>query len=366
MIYLKDVEGRYLFVNRQFETLFHVKRAELSGKTDFDVFPKKIAAAFRVNDEKVLAKGGPHEFEEITEQGGKTHTYISVKFPLLNAEGKPYALCGISTDITERKHSEERLRHANFELKANEKKLIAALAEVAAAHEGLKSAQSQLIRAEKFAALGKLAGMVSHEFRNQLGVIRNAAFFIKMKLVAPDEKVARHLQILEEEIDETDRIIENILSFARKNKPELRKTDIAKLLDSSLAKAGIPPEIEVVREIPARLPLIDADELLLGRVFLNIALNAVQAIKGPGRLTVRAAAVERALEIRFEDNGSGIEEKDLRRMFDPLFSTKTHGTGLGLATSKVLVEAHGGTIELESRVGLGTTVILRLPAAAGG
>jgi len=363
VVYLKDLDGGYLFVNRQFEELFHVKRDELVGKSDLDLFRKKTAEALRENDRKVLQSGAPIEFEEIVENDGRAHTYISIKFPLLSSDGKPYALCGISTDITGRKNSEARVRQANEELVANDKKLRKALFDVARAHDELKKAQSQLIRAEKFAAIGKLAGIVSHEFRNQLGVIRNAAYFIKMRLKDPDEKIARHLSILEKEIDETDRIIENILSFARKNKPELKPVSVIALLEKSIERAERPEGVERVWDIQPDLGRMDADEVLLGRVFLNIAMNAYQAIKPPGFFTVSAERSESAITMRFKDTGVGIEPKDLPHIFDPLFSMKTHGTGLGLATSKVLVEAHGGTIELSSKVGEGTLVVVRLPVS---
>ncbi len=112
VVYLKDEQGRFMFVNRWFEVLFHVKREQLAGKTCYDLFPKEQADAFAANDAKVLAAAAPLEFEEIAQHDDGPHTYISIKFPLFDSRGTAYAVCGISTDITERKRAEEAMERA--------------------------------------------------------------------------------------------------------------------------------------------------------------------------------------------------------------------------------------------------------------
>ena len=127
VIYVKDLEGRYILINRHYEELFSVTREEARGRTDSEVFPKQIAAKFRENDLRVMSAGRPLEFEEIAPHRDGLHTYISLKFPLLDASKRPYAVCGISTDITERKRFEDALRHANEEL-ARQSEGLSALA----------------------------------------------------------------------------------------------------------------------------------------------------------------------------------------------------------------------------------------------
>ncbi|MEE9590958.1 MAG: PAS domain S-box protein [Thermodesulfobacteriota bacterium] len=118
IIYVRDLNGRYILINRWFEKLFHVDREEIKGKTDHDIFLKETADEFRANDLKVIEASAPIEFEETAIQEDGLHTYISIKFPLLDADGKPYAVCGISTDITGRKQAEEKLRVSEEMFKA--------------------------------------------------------------------------------------------------------------------------------------------------------------------------------------------------------------------------------------------------------
>ena len=110
VVYLKDTQGQYILINRLYEALFHIAREEIVGKTDHDIFPKEMADAFRENDLKVLDAGTPLEFEEVAPHDDGIHSYISLKFPLFDSEGVPYGVCGISTDITERKRMEEELQ----------------------------------------------------------------------------------------------------------------------------------------------------------------------------------------------------------------------------------------------------------------
>ena len=107
VIYLKDVKGRYMLVNRRFAILFNVDQAAIAGKTDYDVFPEEVAEAFRVNDRAAIEAGTAQAWEEVVPQDGEDHTYLSQKFPLFDAAGQPYAVCGISTNITEHKLAEE-------------------------------------------------------------------------------------------------------------------------------------------------------------------------------------------------------------------------------------------------------------------
>lgn len=225
----------------------------------------------------------------------------------------------------------------------------------------IEDMQEKLAGAEKLAAMGRFSSIIGHELKNQLSVMRNSVYFLKMKIEAEDEKVKRNFDILEKEIVETDRIIENILTFARTKKPQLASLDLKTILLASVNNVQIPERIDIVTRIDEDLPPIQADEIQITRIFVNIILNAIQAMERGGKLTIRTGREGDSITIIFEDTGPGIKEEDRVRIFEPFFSTKIRGLGLGLAVSKIIVEAHGGSIDIESEVGKGAVVKIKLP-----
>lgn len=226
-----------------------------------------------------------------------------------------------------------------------------------------KKAQDALALSERLVAIGRMSGVIAHEFRNQLGVMRNAAYFLRMKMESKDEKVSRHLEILDEQITETERIIENILTFSRTKEPQLQRVDVQNILKASLDKVKIPAGIKLDLRIEA-LPPLEVDSLQLGSVFFNIILNALQAMGEEGTLHIEGAKANNYVMLIFKDTGGGIKKEDKKRIFEPFFSTKSRGTGLGLATAKIIIERHKGGINIESEYGKGTAVIIKLPMGA--
>lgn len=225
----------------------------------------------------------------------------------------------------------------------------------------LKNLQHKLVEAEKFAAMGKVSGIIGHELKNQLGIMRNAVYYIKLKLQNTDEKINKYLNMLDDEIVEIDRTIENILTFAKTRQPEFKNVDLKTLLLDVIEKIPIPKGITLTTGIEDNLPEISADQLQISRVFINILLNALDAMKKEGKLDISIKHINGNIFIRFKDTGSGINEENISKIFEPFFSTKTKGTGLGLVTSKMIIEAHGGNIEIESAVNKGTSVVIKLP-----
>ncbi len=226
----------------------------------------------------------------------------------------------------------------------------------------LRDAQEQLVRKEKLAVLGQLAGGVGHELRNPLGAIKNAAYFLNMALEKPEPEVKESLKIMEKELATSERIISSLLDLARPSSPIRRKVDINDLVQGALSRSSIPENIEVVNQPDEALPVILADPDQLIQVFQNIILNAAQAMPEGGRLSLRSEVPgPEWVTISITDTGVGIPEENLGKLFEPLFTTRARGMGLGLAVIKALVEVHGGRIEVESEVGKGSTFKVRLP-----
>jgi len=244
----------------------------------------------------------------------------------------------------------------------------------------LREAQEQLVSREKLAVLGQLAGGVGHELRNPLGAIKNAAYFLNMVLEKPQPDVKETLEILNQEVATSEKIISSLLGFARTRPPMRRKVDLNDVVRAALAHTAVPEDVEVVSQLDEALPVILADPDQLVQVCGNIILNGVQAmppLSSPpraggtkrGRLVVKTlvSSVEPSevagdwVAVSFTDTGVGIAEENLEKIFEPLFTTKAKGIGLGLPLVKTLVEANGGSIEVESEVGQGSTFTVRLP-----
>ena len=233
--------------------------------------------------------------------------------------------------------------------------------EVMRKSQKLLEAQEELIHAEKLAALGQAAGAMAHEFRNQLGVVRNAAYFVKSKLTTKDEDIKRHLAIIEREIIDTDRIIDNILSFSKTKRPDFKEVKVGEVLHESIDNAAIPEKVRIDVSIDEDASVVRADPVQLHHVFFNIILNAVQAMEEEGDLKIKVVKTGNLVRVQFEDAGCGIEEEDIKNIFNPFFTTKFRGTGLGLSTSKTLIEEHDGRISIESKSGKGTIVTVEFP-----
>jgi signal transduction histidine kinase len=236
------------------------------------------------------------------------------------------------------------------------------IAERKRAEKKLRNAQDELIRGEKLAILGQMAGGVGHELRNPLGAIKNAVYFLNMALEEPDPEIKETLDILENEVLTSERIISSLLGFARSKPPVRRKVRVKDCIQEALSRVIVPDKVDVVSQLDETLPtiLVDPDQLL--QVFGNILLNAIQAMPEGGKL-VLGAEVQHAswMTISFSDTGVGIPKENLAKLFEPLFTTKAKGIGLGMAITKTLVEANGGAIEVHSEVGKGSTFTVKLP-----
>jgi len=268
--------------------------------------------------------------------------------------------------------SEEKYRilNAELELKIEERT------------RELLDAQEALVRKEKLTILGQLSGSVGHELRNPLGVMNNAVFFLKMVLAEADETVKEYLGIIEKEIANSLRIITDLLDFARTKTPQIKTVTVRELMDESLGRCTIPVNVALRTGIPDTLPLLRIDLLQMGQVLTNFISNAVQAMPKGGALRVAARLVPSSpatvqlgypqatppqdfIEIAVTDTGEGIRPENMGKLFQPLFTTKAKGIGLGLVVCRTLVEANGGRIEVASEFGKGACFSVQLPIEAG-
>jgi signal transduction histidine kinase len=227
----------------------------------------------------------------------------------------------------------------------------------------LRSTQEELVRREKLAMLGQLASGVGHELRNPLGVMTNAVYFLEM--VQPDASpvVKEYYGVLRSQIGLSEKIVSDLLDFARIKPPRREPVPLARLVDDQLARVPMVENIRIVREVPASLPLLNVDPVQIGQVLLNLLVNALQAMEATGGvLTVRGSLDAGQIRLDVVDTGPGVASELREKIFEALFTTKPRGIGLGLAVSRSLTEANDGSLSVTSREGEGATFTLIVPA----
>jgi PAS domain S-box-containing protein len=229
------------------------------------------------------------------------------------------------------------------------------------AEAALVEAQKQLIHKQKLAVLGKLAGGVGHELRNPLSVISNALFYLQMILTDIDETGKEYLQIIADEVKNANKIISDLLDFGRIRASDRHPVQVADIVASVLEQKSPSDEIAVDIQLPEGLPSVYVDARQIEQVLLNLVTNAYEAMPGGGVLTISAVSADHDVVLTVTDTGAGISDENVEKLFEPLFTTKPHGIGLGLAMSKMLVEVNQGTIEVTSETGVGTSFTLTLP-----
>ena len=344
VIYVKDLEGRYLLINRRYEELFHITKEAIRGHTDRDLFPEESANVFQANDLRALEEGRPVEYEETASQDDGLHTYISIKYPLRDDSGKPYALCGISTDITQ-----------------------------------IKAYEGQLRQSQKMEAIGRLAGGISHDFNNLLMAI-NGYSSMALEGMPPTDP---HHNFIVEVLKAGERaagLTRQLLAYSRMQILEPRILNLNEIVADleKMLRRLIGEDVDLVTSLTADLGPVRADRGQVEQVLLNLSINARDAMPRGGRLTLETQNVvlDRSyasthpevdpgtyVVLIVSDTGTGMTPDVLAQIFEPFFTTKElgKGTGLGLSVVYGIVKQSGGTISVVSEPGKGTTFRVYFP-----
>jgi len=371
-IFLKDKNSVYVSCNKNYARDLKIKAEEIAGETDYEFYPKELAEKYRADDKRIMESGKTEDIEEKYIQYGQEVIVHTVKTPIKDEKGDTTGILGIFWDITERKRMEqeiqdknEQLEVQNEELRATDEELRAANEELQATNEELRDAQEKLVRSEWLAAIGQLAGGVGHELRNPLSAIKNAVYYVRGKVIKSElgqkePRVIEFLDIVDEEIYSSNKIINDLLGFSRVGKPTVSPTRIERVIEDALSYTTIPENIALTKRLNTDLPEVKIDTDQVRQVLVNIIINAVQAMPEGGKLTISAKEKDKFLEVEIADTGCGIPQEVISKIFDPLFTTRAKGIGLGLAVCKAIIDRHQGHIEVESQVGKGTTFNIRL------
>jgi PAS domain S-box-containing protein len=356
IVHVKDRQGRYLFVNRQCELAFGMGREEMVGRLDTELWPSEATETYLAEDLAVLRSGQPQQSERAVVQPDGEHTYLSVTFPLFDSSGLAYGTSGISTDITERK----------------------------AAESERQSLQDRLNQSQRLESLGQLAGGVAHDFNNLLGVILNYAAFVAEETSGA---VRDDVEQIRAAAERAARLTHQLLIFSRRERAQYEVLDLNVIVGEmrDLLSRSIGEHVELLVRTETSLPAIRADRGQIDQVLLNLAINARDAMPDGGTLVVATRCVDlgenhaslrpnmqpgRYLELSVSDTGLGMSPEVLAHAFEPFYTTKppSQGTGLGLATVYGIITQAGGSIDIDSEEGVGTTfrVYLRPDDATDG
>jgi PAS domain S-box-containing protein len=302
-------------------------KKELIGKSSLKLIAKKDHQKALENLTKTFERGSIKnvEYTFVTKDGREFPSELSASI-IRDASGNPLGFVAVTKDITERKRMEQ-----------------------------------QLLKSERFAAIGELATMVGHDLRNPLTGIAGAAYYLKAKFgTKVNAKGKEMLELIEKDIEYSNKIISDLLDYSREMGLEPTKTTLKGIVKEALALVKIPSNIKV-HNYTQNKPKIRVDAEKTKRAFVNIIKNAVEAMSKGGTLTIRSKQTNGNLQIAFTDTGVGMPKEVSEKVFTPLFTTKAKGMGFGLPICKRIVEAHGGKISVKSAVGKGSTFTITIP-----
>ncbi len=333
-----DMESNSLYHNRAHRELFGYTTDELNACEEPAVLfaDKTVAAEIHACIRSGQSWRGETEIK--TRSGRVLPAFVRADL-IRNERGEPIGIFGVFTDITERRAAERAL-----------------------AEERERSA-----RAQRLESLGLLAGGVAHDFGNLLAIILGYTSFLKETPGLPG-KAPDHVRTVEDAALRARDLSHNLLRFARGSTPEPRRLPLAPILTAAAKGAVATTAVRLDLAIEDNLVEVNIDPVQIDQVFSNLAVNAVQAMAEGGVLSVAARNADRGargrwVEVTVADTGCGIPPEQLARIWEPFFTTKHKGTGLGLATTFNVIKNHGGMIEARSQPGLGTTFSVALPAA---
>lgn len=332
IVFETDLTGNYTFANRSgLAAGGYTEEETLNGLNAFQTFAEQDRARAMETIGRILTGEdvGPNEYTALRKDGSTFP--VLVHSTAIVREGKFVGVRGVAVDITERKRMEE-----------------------------------ELLTSKRLAAIGEAAAMVGHDLRNPLQATTTALYLAKKLLSSGGaEERNQALRLLEELDDQVyymDKIVSDLQDYARPIDAELLETDVAELINDVISSVKIPVTVNVSSLVEAEHPpKASVHPALLRRALVNLILNAIQAMPNGGELTISASKIQDSAVITVQDTGTGIPAENLDKIFNPFFTTKAQGQGLGLAVCKRLVEAQRGEITVKSQLGKGSIFTIKLP-----
>ncbi len=352
IVFEADITGKITFFNQS--------AFEITGFTPEELKKGMNMLSFVVPEEREKAKEniaksmtgknlGNNEYT-LLRKNGSTFPALVRTNPIIS-ETKVKGIRGIVMDISDRKQMENKLEQYSKNLE----ELIETRT------RELRRTQQQLVKSERLAAIGELAGMIGHDLRNPLIDIKNASEFLKIKSkTISEEQTKETLETIGNCINHSNQIINDLLDYSREIHLELEENSPRSLVLNALELINVPGNVKIINNVP-EVPHIKVDSNRIARVFINLIRNGIDAIQKEGSITIDCRGTKDNLEISFTDTGTGISDEILPKIFSPIVTNKSQGMGFGLVISKRIIDAHAGTISVQTTKGKGTTFFVTLP-----
>lgn len=377
-IFLKDCNLTYLSCNKNFADDVQLSPEDIVGKSDFDFFPQEVAEKYQNDDQNIISTRCSATFEESYFYEGKELTVNTVKTPIFDEDGTVIGVLGIFWDITKRKATEvelEKYRHQlekmvherTTEVEEAHKKLAKEMHERLQAEEAKREIQSQLFHAQKMESLGRLAAGISHDFNNLINII-NGFIENSRHLLNPESQMARNLSGISNAAKRAADIVKQVLIFSKDDKTTTQPVLLQNLIEEivNFHQVNLPAHIKIQQNIDRACRPVAADQGKTHQVIMNLFTNALHAMQEMGDvLEINLSEDDGAqyVKLTIRDNGTGMTPETAKRLFEPYYSTKNHGEGMGLGlfVTHSIIKSYGGEIMFESIPNKGTTFTLLLP-----
>jgi len=340
---LRDRQSRYVWANAAFCSAFGRAKAELIGKTDFDLLPHEQALLEQIRDERVFRDAQDLFFED--------------------RASHPSTLVGISGwHLPVRRSPSDAVEYVlrQWGAPGAPPSSTAHMPDAEESVRMLREQQSELLKKERLIVLGQLAGSLAHQIRNPLGAISNAVAVLRRQLSGQTTAAMEQaLDIAQEEVWVANRIIADLLAYSRIRPPAQRSIAVQELVETVLGRETVPEGVSIDERLGGERVYVDPGQV--ADAIANVIRNACEAMDGQGTLTIASRRDEESVELTIADTGVGISQEEIALLFEPLITSKPLGIGLGLTTARALVANQGGTLECEGEPGKGARFKLRLP-----
>lgn len=362
-----NTDNRVVFCNHAAEVIRGIRKEDIIGNSVMDCHVPKMRQAVEKIIESFKSNKASEYHRMVASTNGDRY-YDNVYAAVRDENGGFVGMILVSRDVTEKVKMQKKVEEY---MKVLEDHVQERTKELQDAYKKLKSAQGQIIQSEKMASLGRLVAGVAHEINNPLDGIQNS---IHNMIQNPEDRTKNvvYLNLILENIERIESIVKQLLGYARARNYQMEAISLKEIIEKSLflleyrlSRSGV----EVSKYYPDDDIIVRGDDNHLQQVIMNILLNAIDAMPNGGELRIQVKRDNgKWANIAIEDTGIGISKDDLPRIFDPFFTTKEvgRGTGLGLAVSLGIIEEHGGTIKVKSKIGHGTTFSIAIPLLKSG